>query len=393
MPRTTLTGGGSPSVTASNTGPWGSTGSVTSSVAKPTCRVAFNGSRPGIATSIELYVSGKGGSISVKAWFGGVREPSVSIPSGGSASTERTLNMTDVFFEGNGNAVSYGFQLPSGSACYFGRDSSGSTSGPGGGSWNGDLSGHLNWVQCPTAPLSFSVKSAGVSAIKVGWAAPSDNGGTAITGYLVQRATNAAFTTGVVSADVAAGTLEYEFTGLATTTTYYFRVLAKNAVTTAAGTYGPASGTLTQATQGTPVGAPSLPASPSLSQTAADEVTLSWSVPESDGGSAITGYDVQLASDVAFTAGVVNASKTNVQFSHVFTGVTEGERFARVRAKNAAATGNWTTPLPVVVAAPSGFRVYVGTDFIEKPLKVYLDGTFVEKPLKRYSEGTWITAT
>lgn len=50
------------------------------------------------------------------------------------------------------------------------------------------------------------------------------------TGFTIQRATNAAFTTGLNSTTVAANAVTANLTGLSKATTYYFRIRANNAV-------------------------------------------------------------------------------------------------------------------------------------------------------------------
>lgn len=73
----------------------------------------------------------------------------------------------------------------------------------------------------PTVVPSVDGKSATVS-----FAAPS-NGGSAITGYVVQRALDAAFTTGVATVNVAGS--PSVITALDPGAVYYWRVAAKNA--------------------------------------------------------------------------------------------------------------------------------------------------------------------
>lgn len=63
-----------------------------------------------------------------------------------------------------------------------------------------------------------------------------ESAGATVTGFTVERATNAAFTTGHVSTSVSAATRTYTFTGLNRLTTYYFRVRAVNGPVTSAWT-------------------------------------------------------------------------------------------------------------------------------------------------------------
>lgn len=85
----------------------------------------------------------------------------------------------------------------------------------------------------PSAPLSLSVSS-GRNGMSVSWSAPSSNGGSALTDYLVQYTT----TSGGSYSTYADGTstaTSATITGLTAGSTYYVRVAAVNAITT--GTY------------------------------------------------------------------------------------------------------------------------------------------------------------
>jgi hypothetical protein len=87
----------------------------------------------------------------------------------------------------------------------------------------------------PVAPTGLTVTpgAAGSGSVTLGW---TDNA-TNETGYTIQRATNATFTTGLVSTAVpgavAGGTTSYVLNGLTPVgTKYFYRVAATNAVGT-----------------------------------------------------------------------------------------------------------------------------------------------------------------
>jgi len=85
----------------------------------------------------------------------------------------------------------------------------------------------------PSAPLSLSVSS-GTDGMNVSWSAPSSNGGSALTDYVVQYTT----TSGGSYSTFADGTstaTSATITGLTAGSTYYVRVAAVNVITT--GTY------------------------------------------------------------------------------------------------------------------------------------------------------------
>lgn len=132
----------------------------------------------------------------------------------------------------------------------------------------------------PGPPTSVSA-APGNTTVTVNWSPPASNGGAAITGYNVYRST-ASGVQGTKVASVSGSTTSYTDTGRINGTTYYYEVTAVNP----AGE-GPVSSQVS-ATPATPPGAPTaLLATPGNGQ-----VQLSWTAPLSNGGSAITGYNV-----------------------------------------------------------------------------------------------------
>ncbi len=117
-------------------------------------------------------------------------------------------------------------------------------------------------------------------SVSLSWSAPSSNGGSSITGYRVYR--------GLSSQSLAllatlGNVLAYTDAGLSNGTTYYYRVSAINIVGE-----GPASA-VSSATTSSVVPAPPADLDSACSP---DSISLSWSEPASNGGSAITGYRV-----------------------------------------------------------------------------------------------------
>src|SRR5262249_54035796 len=124
-------------------------------------------------------------------------------------------------------------------------------------------------------------------------------------------------------------------TGLTNGTTYFFRVAATNAIGT--GSYSAVS------SGATPIGGPGAPTG--VTGTAGNaQVALAWTAPTSNGGSAITGYQVQVATSTAGpfsnAAGCGTASPTP---SCTATGLTNGTTyFFKVAATNANGTGSYS---------------------------------------------------
>ena len=88
----------------------------------------------------------------------------------------------------------------------------------------------LNVPAAPTAPVISTMFIAGQK--RVNWTAPTNNGGSTITGYLVEYSTDSTFASNVISVESA--TSPKVLQGLTAGATYYIRVKAINSVGTSA---------------------------------------------------------------------------------------------------------------------------------------------------------------
>lgn len=132
-------------------------------------------------------------------------------------------------------------------------------------------------AQVPGVPLVTSVLARDKS-LAVSWAAPSDTGGSALTGYLVSAAAGSR----TVTVQAAAAARSATITGLADGTAYTVSVTAVNAVGRSAAATG----------SGTPraAHAPSAPVGLTVVPDGKGHLVASWAAPGDDGGSAVTGY-------------------------------------------------------------------------------------------------------
>jgi fibronectin type 3 domain-containing protein len=131
----------------------------------------------------------------------------------------------------------------------------------------------------PTAPQNLAA-APGNGQITLTWAAPSSNGGSAITAYKIYRGATSGGETYLTQ--VSGTTLTYTNTGLTNGATYFYKVTAVNAV---------GEGPFSNEASAVPTSA-SKPTAPlgltaSVSGTA---IHLVWSPPASNGGSQITAY-------------------------------------------------------------------------------------------------------
>ena len=183
----------------------------------------------------------------------------------------------------------------------------------------------------PAAPAAPSV-TGGAAQLSVSWSAPSANG-SAITDYDVryrEKATPAPAWT--ETADTSSSTTRTAtITGLRDGMEYEVQVRAGSSVGD-----GPwsSSGSATTA-----AGAPESPAAPTLTP-GATQLAVNWTAPH-DGGSSITGYDVEYKKTSESTWGTWTHSGTGT--STTITGLDTGTTYeVRVRAKNTHGNSPWS---------------------------------------------------
>jgi len=136
-------------------------------------------------------------------------------------------------------------------------------------------------ITAPSAPTSLAATS-GNAVVNLSWTAPSNNGGSAITGYDIYRGTSSGGET--LYASVGTGTT-YADSSVSNGTPYYYEVAAVNGIGAGAKS-NQASATLTA-----PATVPGAPQNLS-GRASRSSFTLNWSAPSNNGGSAITGYAI-----------------------------------------------------------------------------------------------------
>ncbi|MDD1770608.1 MAG: fibronectin type III domain-containing protein [Methanomassiliicoccales archaeon] len=234
-------------------------------------------------------------------------------------------------------------------------------------------------VHVPTAPLG-PASSGGVRSITVTWSAPSDNGGASITSYRLYRSTTSGGEGGTPYATLGS-VLSYVDQGLGNGATYYYKVSAVNSV---------GEGQLSTETAATTKSLPGQPSSVGATG-GTRSITVQWSAPSSDGGSAVTSYKLYrgtssgaetLLANVGLVtsytdSGLANATTYFYQVSAV-NAVGEGSLSTEKSATtliqvptapmqlNAAATSGtitltWAQPSSNGGGAVSGYKVYRGT--------------------------------
>ncbi|MFN8498610.1 MAG: fibronectin type III domain-containing protein [Anaerolineae bacterium] len=199
----------------------------------------------------------------------------------------------------------------------------------------------------PTVPLSFAVQP-GNTQVTLTWAAPTYNGGAALTNYKIYDGTTSSPTTLV--ATVSSSVTSYTVGALTNGKTYYFKVTAVNSVGE-----GPATAVLSAAPS-----APAPPGQPTgLAATAGvSQVSLSWTAPSS-GTSPITNYKVYRGtSSTSQSLLTTIGNLTSYADATAANGVTY---YYKVSAVNAVGEGTASTVGQATPGRPSAPRSLVAT--------------------------------
>src|SRR5439155_376211 len=177
---------------------------------------------------------------------------------------------------------------------------------------------------------------------------PTDNGGSAITGYKIERSTDGGTTWSVLVANTGSTATTYSDIGLSPNVSYTYRVSAINSV----GTGSPS----TTASATTVAVAPSSPTGLTATAASSSQISLSWTAPN-NGGSAITGYKIESSVDGGLTWATLAANTGSVTTTYSDTGLAHSTTYTyRVSAINSVGTGspsgNVSATTPAVIASP-----------------------------------------
>ncbi|KAM6937763.1 titin-like [Xenentodon cancila] len=168
----------------------------------------------------------------------------------------------------------------------------------------------------PSPPTDVEVTSATSEVMTICWKRPASDGGSRISGYIVEKREKQGVRWVRVNKKPVYD-LRVKASGLHKGFEYEFRVLAENA----GGLSEPSPPSpLTLAED--PKFLPSPPAKPSVNDSTRSSITLTWNKPLFDGGAPVTGYKVELKKSAAgdWVVGVHNTDKTEFTVTGLITG-------------------------------------------------------------------------
>ncbi len=190
-----------------------------------------------------------------------------------------------------------------------------------GNSANSNSASATTQAAVPAPPSGLTATAGSSSQINLSWTDNSNNE----TGFKIDQSTGSDFSQNLTTVTVAANTTSYSATGLAASTTYYYRVRATNAVGDSAN-----SNTANATTQ---VGIPAAPSSLTATAASSSQINLIWT----DNSNNETGFAIDQATNSSFTAGLttynVGANVTSYSASGLAASTTY---YYRVRAVNSS---------------------------------------------------------
>ena len=215
--------------------------------------------------------------------------------------------------------------------------------------WSAEVEARtLSSATAPGTPTNLVLTPAD-SQIAVAWSAPSSNGGSTITGYDLDYKLSSSSNWSNTTHSGTGRT--FTITSLTNGADYDIRVAAIN---------NPGTGSYVTGTSA-PVAAATAPGVPTnLVLTPADsQIAVAWSAPSSNGGSTITGYDLDYK--LSSSSNWSNTTHSGTGRTFTITSLTNGADYdIRVAAINNPGTGSYVTGTSAPVAAATAPGVPTG---------------------------------
>ena len=141
-------------------------------------------------------------------------------------------------------------------------------------------------LSAPGSPTNLAAVADGGSEIDLTWDAPASDGGSAITGYKIERETGVGNGWELIVASTGSTATSYSNIGLDAGQEYNYRVSAINAIGTSSPSTADSATTDAATAPDPPTNLAALGESPTT-------ILLTWDAPVDDGGSEITGYKIE----------------------------------------------------------------------------------------------------
>ena len=192
-------------------------------------------------------------------------------------------------------------------------------------------------VTTPGRPTDLRVIPSGVRGsgqLLLAWSAPGDDGGSAITGYRIERSSNRVSGWIIIVPSTNSTGTTYVDTGLSPGTTWFYRVSAVNSQ---------GAGHASDVESGTTTAAPPGPPQNLRARaTGPNSIVLAWDPPETDGGARVTGYSVRMLGPNDNSWIIIRPNTgTTTTFTHTGLGPVSRYQY-QVAAINRVGAGAWS---------------------------------------------------
>ena len=202
----------------------------------------------------------------------------------------------------------------------------------GSGAWSGETA-TVTDPDLPGAPSGLAARAAGTSRIDLSWNAPGNTGGAPIRGYRVEVSDDGGATWRILRRATNSAATTFSDLNLDPATTRHYRVAAINIA--GVGPFSNAARATTEATL------PDAPRGLGARADGTSRIDLSWRPPAYDGGTAVTGYRIEVSDDGGATWQDLVANTRTTTTTHSHTGLAPATtRHYRVSAVNRIGGGD-----------------------------------------------------
>jgi hypothetical protein len=245
-------------------------------------------------------------------------------------------------------------------------------------------------ITLPSPPTNLSATKVSQTQVNLSWNAPSDNGGSAITGYKIEEKVGTGSFT-VIVANTGNTNTSYSRTGLTAGLTYTYKVSAINS----AGTSSPSNEVTSSQTI---IAVPNPPSNLVVASASPTQLNLSWKAPSDNGGPVVTGYKIEVKSGSNPYAILVSNTGSVTSYSHsgLTTGTTYTYKVSAINSVGIGAPSNEVSAKPIKTIVPTSLTA-VATSPTQIRLTWFAPSETFGQTISGYkierkiSEGTFIT--